>query len=212
MANAIDAGAESVYPVRLEVVRPEKQSRLTNFPLFIGLLIRSILLIPQMIILYFLQLVAGILYLIATFGILFSGNYPRGLFNFVEGVQRWGNNVGGYLLSLYDKYPPFTWDPVEPPYPLSFNAAYPPTSSRLLNFPFFGLLIRELLLIPHFIVLFFIFLAAIVVVFIAKFAILFKAAFPEGMHGFVWGALRWGARLNAYLYGLTDKYPPFSLK
>ena len=54
--------------------------------------------------------------------------------------------------------------------------------------------------------------AAFVVVFIAQFAILFSGSFPEGMHTFVVGVGRWSTRVNAYLYALTDKYPPFSTK
>src|SRR3970282_1696381 len=91
-------------PVRLDIQRPESQSRLTNFPLGIGLFIREILLIPHLIILYFLQLVGGIVYFIAPFAILFTGRYPQGLFNFFVGYTRWTNNIYSYLLSLHDKY------------------------------------------------------------------------------------------------------------
>jgi hypothetical protein len=49
------------------------------------------------------------------------------------------------------------------------------------------------------------------VLFIAQFAVLFTGSFPQGMHGFMAGVLRWSARVNAYLYALTDRYPPFSL-
>ncbi len=56
-------------------------------------------------------------------------------------------------------------------------------------------------------------MAALVVVFIAQFAILFTGSFPEGMHSFVVGVYRWwDSRINAYVYGLTDSYPPFSMK
>ncbi len=61
------------YPIRLNITRDATQSRLTNFPLGIGTIIRIILLIPHLIILYFLQIVAAIVYFIATFAILFTG-------------------------------------------------------------------------------------------------------------------------------------------
>jgi hypothetical protein len=172
------------YPIRYDVTRPDSQSRLTNLPLFIGLFIRFILLIPQLIVVIFVGLVATILYFLATFAILFTGKYPEGFYNFVVSYMRWNANVGGYLLSLYDKYPPFSGDQ-QADYPLSFSSEYPATSSRLLNFPIIGYYIRELLLIPHAIIIFFLFIAAFVVVFVAKFAILFNGSFPEGMHGFV---------------------------
>ena len=200
------------YPVRFDVARPASQSRLTNFPLGIGFIIRSLLLIPHLIILYFLQFLATLLYLIATFAILFTGKYPEGMYNFFVGYMRWSANVYGYLLSLFDRYPPFSMDE-QPDYPLTFQAAYPESSSRLLNFPLFiGLTIKYILLIPHLIILSFLFIAAVVIVFIAKFAILFSGSFPEGMHGFVVGVGRWYNRTIAYAFGLTDKYPPFSLK
>jgi hypothetical protein len=191
------------------VERPASQSRLTNFPLGIGTLIRYILLIPHIVVLYFVTLIAYILYFLATFGILFTGKYPRGMFNFVVGFMRWSANVGAYLNSLIDKYPPFSTEAQE--YPVSLEVDYPETSSRLLNFPILGITIKELLLIPHLIVLIFLFVAVFVVVFIAKFAILFSGSFPEGMHRFVVGVTRWQMRISAYMLGLTDKYPPFSM-
>lgn len=204
---ASDAAA---YSVTYDIDRPASQSRLTNFPLGIGILIRAILLIPQLIILYFIGIVAFILYFIATFAILFSGKYPEGMFNFVANYVRWNANINSYLLSLHDKYPPFSGDQ-QADYPLRFTVDYPPTSSRILNFPLFiGMTIRALLLIPHFIIIYFLGLAEFIVVFIAQFAILFSGLFPEGLHSFAVGVNRWSTRLTAYLLGLTDKYPPFS--
>lgn len=197
------------YPVNFEVQRAATQSRLTNFPLGIGLFIREILLIPHLIILYFLQIVASIVYLIATVAILFTGRYPRGLFNFFLGYQRWNLNMTGYLVSAYDKYPPFTME-AQADYPLTFDVEYPENLNRFLNFPILGLFIKLILLIPHMVILFFLILVAMIVLFIAQFAILFTGSFPEGMHSFMVGVGRWSTRTNAYLYALTDKYPPFS--
>jgi hypothetical protein len=210
MTTATATGDTPVdYPIKFAVQRDAAQSRLTNFPIGIGLFIRAILLIPHLIILYFLQIVANIVYLIATIAILFTGRYPRGLFNFYVGYTRWTSNVYGYLFSAYDKYPPFSMDAGD--YPLSFSADYPENLSRLLNFPILGLIIKLILLIPHIIVVYFLALVAMIVLFIAQFAILFTGSFPEGMHKFVIGVGRWSTRVNAYAVALTDKYPPFSL-
>lgn len=199
------------YPVRYDIARDASQSRLTNFPLGIGTLIRSILLIPHFIILYFLGIVAYIIYFIAKFAILFTGTYPAGMYNFVAMYVRWNARASAYLLSLFDKYPPFTGDE-DAASPFSFTLVYPATSSRLLNFPFLGLVIRAILLIPHFVILFFLGIAMVTVVFIAQFAILFSGAFPEGMHSFCVGVARWSTRITAYMFGLTDAYPPFSTR
>lgn len=197
------------YPIHFEVQRPEHQSRLTNFPLTIGTIIRAILAIPHFIILYFLQIVAGIVYFIATFAILFTGRYPRGMYDFYASYLRWSYRVSCYVSHLYDDYPPFAFGATD--YPLRLEADYPERSSRLLNFPFLWFVIKGVLLIPHYIAIFFLTIAWLVILFISLFAILFTGSFPAGMHGFGVGVLRWAARITAYLYGLTDRYPPFSM-
>ena len=197
------------YPVRFDVQRPEHQSRLTNFPLTIGTIIRLILAIPHFIILYFLGAVAGIVYFIATFAILFTGRYPRGLYDLYLNYLRWSYRVVGYISHLWDDYPPFALGAT--PYPLTFETEYPEHSSRLLNFPIIWVVIKGILLIPQYIVVFFLGIVWLLVLFISLFAVLFTGKFPAGMHGFGTGVLRWGARIQAYLYGLTDRYPPFSL-
>jgi len=210
MATATGTDMAPEYPLRFNIERPASQSRLTNFPLWIGDLIRVILLIPHLIILYFFQLLAELIYLVATFIILFTGRYPEGMRQLFVGYLRWTANVYGYLGHLYDKYPPFSTDQQEG-YPLSLEIDAAPSLSRLLNFPFLGLLIKLILTIPHLIVLFFLFIAAFIVIFIATFAILFSGSFPEGMHRFVVGVGRWYLRVQAYQWALTDKYPPFSM-
>src|SRR3990172_5156359 len=164
------------YPVRLQIHRTATQSRLTNFPLGIGTFIRYILVIPHLIILYFFGLVASLVYFIATFAILFTGRYPEGLLRLYVGYTRWNSNMYGYISHLYDTYPPFSTDQ-QPGYPLEFEVDSPGSSSRLLNFPIFGLIIKFILVIPHLIIVAFLILAAFVVIFIANFAILFTGSF-----------------------------------
>ena len=200
----------SGYPIALAIERPEKQSRLLNFPLGIGFFIRALLLVPHFIILWFFGALAILVYFIATFAILFTGRYPLGLYNLVVAYMRWNAYVSGYLQSLYDNYPPFSGEENRE-YPLQFSAAYPEKSSRLLNFPFFGWMIRAFILIPHYFLVLFLGLIVYVILFIAMFAILFTRSFPSGMHGYVTGVMRWNTRLSAYGYGLTDRYPPFSM-
>ena len=197
------------YPIDLWVERPASQSRLTNFPL-LGSLIRLFLLVPHFIVLYFLQLVANLLFLISTVAILFTGRYPRGLFNFYVGYTRWLYRLTGYLLHLYDSYPPFGMDD-QADYPLRLGVQYPESSSRWLNFPIVGLIVKAVLVIPHYVIVAALYLVAMVMIVIGTLAILFTGQFPAGMHSFVVKTLRWGMRVNAYVYALTDKYPPFSL-
>ena len=94
------ATAKPGYPISVGVDYPEKLSRLSTF-------FRIILLIPQMIVLYFVEIVAGILMFLSWWAILFTGKYPKGLFDFVSGYLRWATRVNGYTYLLTDKYPPF---------------------------------------------------------------------------------------------------------
>jgi hypothetical protein len=91
--------------VNLEVVYPDVPRDLNRFlPL-----VKWLLAIPHYVVLLFLNIGALLAASICWFAILFTGRYPRGLFNFVEGVMRWNNRVLGYaVLLVTDKYPPFT--------------------------------------------------------------------------------------------------------
>jgi len=97
-------------------------------------------------------------------------------------------------------------------YPVQLTIAYPASQSRLMalfSLPFF--LLRIVLLIPQIIVLYFVQLAAFIVAWLNVWAVLFTGHSSAGMHSFVVGSARWSVRTNAYLLGLTDKYPPFRM-
>ncbi len=95
--------------------------------------------------------------------------------------------------------------------PVKFSIEYPEKLSRglLLLKTFFGWLY---VLIPHGFLLFFYSIAACVVTFVAWWAILFTGKFPKGMFDFLVGYQRWSNRVNAYMFFMTDVYPPFSGK
>ncbi len=187
----------SGYPVRYDAQYEAKHSRLLLF-------FRWLLIIPHLLVLYALGAVANIMTFIAFFAILFTKKYPRGLFDFVVNIHRWQANVGAYIFMLRDEYPPFSWEPGS--YPVTFEADYPGEMAR------FAPLYKWLLAIPNLIVLVFVAIVAILLWFISWFAILFTGTFPKGMFDFIVGTHRWSVRLNAYVYLLTDKYPPFSTK
>ncbi len=89
------------YPITLKVEFPQKLSRLTTF-------FRVLMVIPQSIVIYFLGIVAGIVLIISWFGILFTGKYPKSLFDYMTYYFRWTTRVNGYMYLLTDKYPPFS--------------------------------------------------------------------------------------------------------
>lgn len=110
-------------------------------------------------------------------------------------------------------YPsPQSPEPPEGAYPIDVIARYPQTSSRGLALLAVLFFLKAALLIPHFIVLWFLSLAAAVVMFIGYWAVLILGHYPRSMWDFLVGFTRWQTRVNAWLLGLTDQYPPFSLK
>ena len=189
--------ASPPYPVEFNVEYPERLSRLLIF-------FKWLLIIPNMLVLYFVGMVAGICLFLSWFAILFTGRFPKGMWGFVKGYTRWSMNVAAYLYYLRDDYPPFSLDSGR--YPVTFEVQYPENSSRLLIF------FRWLLIIPNFVAFYFVMLAWMVATFIAWFAILFTARYPKGLFDFSVGSLRWAARINVYMSMLRDDYPPFGLK
>ena len=91
------------YPITLDIEFPDKLSRLTTF-------FRYFMVIPQLVVLYFLNIVAGVVLFISWWAILFTGRYPKWAFDFVSGYMRWSTRVNGYSYYLTDKYPPFSMD------------------------------------------------------------------------------------------------------
>ena len=97
----------SDYPVAFEVEYPESSSRLLAL-LGVLFLIKGILLIPHLIILYFLSIASFVVMYVGYVAVLITGRYPRGLFNFQVGVQRWNLRTTAWFAGWSDRYPPFS--------------------------------------------------------------------------------------------------------
>jgi uncharacterized membrane protein len=98
------------------------------------------------------------------------------------------------------------------PYPVSITSPRQERYSRLLALCTLLLTIPKLLiLIPQLILLYILSLCSFVVSVIAQFAVLFTGKYPQVLYDFTLGAIRWQTRVAAYIYGITDKYPPFRL-
>jgi hypothetical protein len=183
------------YPIQLDVDPPAVQSRLTVF-------FRILMVIPHVIILMFMGLAQAVITFVAWWAIIITGKYPRGMYGFSVGVSRWSARVNGYFSLLTGVYPPFSTDDLA--YPIRLTVAEE-TEGRNRLTTFF----RIFMVIPHYIVLYFVNIAIQVVMFIAWVVALFTGRVPAGMHGFLAGGLRWQTRAIAYAMLLTDKYPPF---
>jgi hypothetical protein len=173
--------------------------------------------------LFFLWAAFVVMTIVAFFAILFTGRYPRGIFDFNVGVLRWTWRVAFYSYGALgtDRYPPFTLDEVVD-YPAKLDVDYPERLSR-------GLVLVKwwLLAIPQYVIVAILLggggwflwwddgawgpgLIAVLVL-IAGFALLFTDRYPRGIFDFVLGLDRWAFRVAAYAGLITDRYPPFRL-
>jgi hypothetical protein len=204
----------ATYPVQLSVDYPDRQLNrpATAFRIFVA--------IPILVVLssvsgsswqwrsgqtaVMASGAGGLLFLGPLLLILFRQKYPRWWFDWNLELQRFGNRVSAYLALMDDRYP--STDEHQ-----SVHLDYPyPDAARDLNrwLP----LVKWLLAIPHYIVLLFLDIAAVITVIIVWFAILFTGRYPRGMFDFVEGVIRWHNRVVGYAITLvTDEYPPFRL-
>ena len=203
------------YPARLDGHLDEPLSRWLW-------LVKWILLIPHFFVLVFLWLATIVLTFVAGVAILFTGRYPRSLFDFNVGVMRWTWRVSFYAMSAFatDRYPPFSLQP-DPDYPADFHVDYPEQLSR-------GLVLVKwwLLAIPHYLIVA-IFAGGwswgtsddwrvmgsggliAVVALIAAVVVAVRGRYPRELFHFVMGLNRWCFRVLAYVALMRDEYPPF---
>jgi uncharacterized protein DUF4389 len=205
---------DNAYPVRFSVDYPDRPlNRLTTA-------FRLIVAIPILVVLgavsgetwnwtyrqtsFAIASAGGLLFAAPLLLILFRQKYPRWWFDWNLELQRFSNRVGVYLALMGDHYPS-----TDEEQSVHLTYTYPDARSDLNRWlP----LVKWFLAIPHYIVLFFLWIAAVVVTIVAWFAILFTGRYPRGMFDFVEGVIRWTNRVTGYAYTLvTDRYPPFSL-
>lgn len=206
---------QAMYPVQFSIDYPDRPlDRVTTF-------FRLIVAIPISIVLgsvaggswewsvndstkYVAAGAGGLLFFAPLLLIVFRQKYPRWWFDWNLELMRFSNRVTAYLALMDDRYP--SSDDHQ-----AVHLDYPyPDVPRDLNqwLP----LVKWFLAIPHYIVLFFLSIAAVVVVIIAWFAILFTQRYPRQLFDFVEGVIRWGNRVTGYAVVLvTDQYPPFRL-
>jgi hypothetical protein len=146
----------------------------------------------------------GLLFFGPLLMILFREKYPRWWFDFNLQLVRFSTRVSSYLALMSDKYPSTDEEQA-----VHLDLDYPDVKQDLNRWmP----LVKWFLAIPHYVVLFFLTIAAIFAVIIAWFAILFTGRYPRGLFNFVEGVMRWNLRVQAYAMLLvTDSYPPFRL-
>ena len=218
-AAAVPPGAGVVYPARLSGYLDPNLSRWKW-------LVKWFLAIPHFIVLFFLWFAFGVVTIVAWFAILFTGRYPRSLFNFNVGVIRWSWRVAFYCYAALgtDRYPPFTLERTD--YPADFDVDYPEKLSHGL------VLVKSwLLALPHLLIIALLTGTAQtwvysegewsqvgagmslfgLLVFIAGVILLFTGVYSRGLFDFLMGLNRWIYRVTAYVALMRDEYPPFHL-
>jgi hypothetical protein len=212
----MESPTESPYPVQFDVAYPDRDlDRLTTF-------FRIIVAIPILIVLGAISGYssgwaeagqhgggyagggASILFLPVLLMILFRQKYPRWWYDWNLEIVRFTSRIGVYLALMDDAYPS-----TDEQQSVSVSFPYPDAKEDLNRWlP----LVKWFLAIPHYVVLFFLGIAAFFCVIFSWFAILFTGRYPRGLFDFVVGVFRWANRVNGYAFVLvTDKYPPFRL-
>jgi Domain of unknown function (DUF4389) len=206
---------EQAYPVHFSVEYPDRQlNRLTTA-------FRIIVAIPILVVLgavdggwagggwghHGREVAAGaggLLFFGPLLMIVFRQKYPRWWFDWNRELLRFVNRVGVYVALMDDRYPA-----TDEQQAVTLELPYP-DAERDLNrwLP----LVKWFLAIPHYVVLFFLWIGAVVSIVIAWFAILFTGRYPRGLFDFLVGVGRWENRVVAYAFLMvTDRYPPFRL-
>jgi hypothetical protein len=188
------------YPTRLTIDYPDRSlNRLTSF-------FRIFTVIPIGIV---LSLMGGrgstsILFFPTLLMLLFQHKYPKWWFDWNLAMTKFGTRVLSYLSLFTDVYPSTDEEQA-----VHLEITYPDAKKDLTNwYP----LVKWFLAIPHYIILYFLTIAACVCVVLAWFAILFTGRYPRGLFDFVAGVYKWDLRVTSYAFILsTDQYPPFSM-
>jgi hypothetical protein len=176
------------YPVTFEADYAEKRSRT-------GAFFRLILAIPLAIWLYVYALVAWVVIVIAWFAIVITGHYPKGLYDFVAGFLRFQTRVTAYVALLCDPYPSFGGSE-DSGYPVRMQFAAPPAHYIILAIP---------ILILRYVINLLLEIGA----FAAWVVIVITGKMPRGLFDLMVLANSYTARSDAYIYLLTETYPPF---
>jgi hypothetical protein len=179
--------------VTVEIDHPEKLSRLLIF-------VKWLLAIPHYLVLYVLGIVAIFAFFLAFVATLIGGTYPRSLFDFFVGYERWRLRLTAYLLLQTDKYPAFGFAD-DPSYPARLEVEYPQRVARWRP------LLTWLFVIPAAIVAAVLFLLAEIVTVLAFFAILITGGYPQSMFEFVTSAIRLTTKTAFYMLWITPDYP-----
>ncbi|HTE86131.1 MAG TPA: DUF4389 domain-containing protein [Dehalococcoidia bacterium] len=203
------------YPVRLEFEYPASLNRFWAVPV-IGFVAKIIVLIPHFVVLSLLGIIVVLSQLVIWAPVLFTGAYPDWGYALVGGYLGWTMRVSSYFYGLTDGYPVFGFRSPAltdgDPGPVRLSLMPAATAARWPAIPLVGLVAKEIILIPHLVILYGLGVAASIVMLIAWAPVLFTGVYPVWARDLLSGYLRWSVRVQGYFVGLTDRYPPFGVE
>lgn len=197
---------KNIYP-KFYVENNKKPNKFLNFPI-LGFIVKIILLIPVWIEAFFLGIGTIFILVYSWIVISFTGRYSNFAYKYFLGLMRFWTKIKLYIFGITDKYPGFKLNTNGL---FTLDIAKPEKPNRWLAIPLIGLVIRFVLLVPYLIFTDVMQRGANIAMFLSWFVILFKGRLPESLYEFERDSLRVNYASNAYIVGLSDKYPSFHI-
>ncbi len=169
--------------------------------------VKGIMLLPSFIVLVFIWVITVVTIYVNYFLTAISGKYNRGFFNLTVNASQWNARVWGYLVSWSDTYPPFNFD--KGSHLVKLNVLYPERPSRFLAILGILIVVKPILVLPHFIVIFFVNAISYLMLFAGLLMSAVSGIYWEPAFRFSKITVQWQLNVAGYIMGWTDKYPPF---
>lgn len=217
VAPVTPPASPDIYPARLDATQqlPRNKGLVLLRCFYVPFLniVAYLALLPHVLILLVLEIGLLFTWIFSWFAVLFTGQIPRGIFDFEVGVLRWAYRLQAWVFLLTDEYPPFSFD--EDASSVKFSVEYPeagiprwrgiPLLSAILAIPVF--IVAEILLIVSWLMMI---LPPFIPGLIPLLALFGSNGVPEGLYNFVRGTLRLAMRGQAYALMLVRPYPTFN--
>jgi hypothetical protein len=188
-------------PVVLEVDAPEQ---ITNW----RPLVQWLLAIPHLLITNALQSVSGVLAIVSFFAILFTGKIPEGIINFQVMILRYQTRVHAYVIFMHEQYPQFDFTPsTNDPGGDRVRVSVQPQADLNRWLP----LVKWFLAIPHYVMIVIYGIAAVVLLIVNVFIVLFTGKWNPQHRAFIVKFMRYVLKVEVYILMLRDDYPSFTL-
>jgi len=171
--------------------------------------LKVVLLIPHLIVLFFVYLAACFAIWFGFFAITFTGKLPEGIARFTEGVIGWSVRTAAWLTGVTDVYPPFSLQAPDYPVRVTITEAAPERHRGLAALGIIWL--KAILLIPHMMILWGLGAAMELAAYVGFWIVAIKGTLPKGLFDLMTGVMRWYVRAWGWMTSLTDRYPPFAL-